>query len=118
MTEPRLCPALLQQHFRRKPERRGDVGNDRGMEGDSLKTTVHERLAGDLDDPALATSLDHLGQQAANPAALGAKATGLMIRRLASRDKPAASSADAIAGDRRIEAGAEWAGCGPITEAE
>ena len=56
-------PGAFAAALRREPERRGDIGHDRGVKGDPVKATLRKGLAGDLEDASLAAALDHLGQQ-------------------------------------------------------
>jgi hypothetical protein len=63
VTQPGLRPAPLEKHFGREPKWRSHVGNNSGVEGNSFETPMRQRLAGNLEDSASTTSLDHLGQQ-------------------------------------------------------
>ena len=67
-----LGPALLQQHFGRKPKGRGDVGHHRSVKGDAVKATARQSCARNFEDSPLATALDHRGQQCRNSACAGA----------------------------------------------
>ena len=48
-----LGPALLQEHFGREPERRGDVGHYCGVKADPLKAMLREGFAGNLENASL-----------------------------------------------------------------
>ena len=113
-----LGPALLQEHFGREPERRGDIGHHRGMKGDPVKAMVREGLAGDLEDAPLAAALDHLGQQGRQTGRARHERPGLMIAWLASRDRAALPGAHTVPHGRWMETGADRAGRGPIAEAQ
>ena len=71
-----LARRSLQHDLGREPERRSDVGHDRGVEGDPVEATMRKRLAGDFEDAPLAAALDHLGQQGRQTGRAGAKAPG------------------------------------------